>query len=211
MKRVLVICGDVWHPAETVRRGMAGLCADGFELEFVEGHINDLSARLPDYSVVPLAKDNMISAADQRPWLTPDKVVEFRKHLRLGKGLVVSHAGTSRYEEVPEMLEIIGGKFVHHPDQTDVTLEPLHGHLLTAGVTNFTVHDEHYFMAMNGSPVDVFLQSRSRHGVQPAGWTRSEGGGRVCVLTPGHNLEVWLHPSFQKLILNALRWSAKLI
>jgi type 1 glutamine amidotransferase len=46
--------------------------------------------------------------------------------------------------------------------------------------------------------------------VQPAGWTRAEGAGRVCVLTPGHNLEVWLHPEFQKLLLNACRWTAKL-
>jgi uncharacterized protein len=25
-------------------------------------------------------------------------------------------------------------------------------------------------------------------------------------LTPGHNLEVWLHPSYQALLLNTLRW-----
>jgi type 1 glutamine amidotransferase len=91
-----------------------------------------------------------------------------------------------------------------------VTIEPRSGHPLTKEVAAFTVRDEHYFMAMNDVAVDVFLHSRSEHGVQPAGWTRSEGEGRVCVLTPGHNLEVWLHPSFQKLLLNALRWSAKL-
>jgi hypothetical protein len=30
------------------------------------------------------------------------------------------------------------------------------------------------------------------------------------VLTPGHNLEVWLHPDFQKLLHNGLTWLAKL-
>jgi len=55
----------------------------------------------------------------------------------------------------------------------------------------------------------VFLHTRSRHGVQPAGWTRAEGLGRVGVLTPGHNLEVWLHPGFQKLLQNGLNWVAK--
>jgi hypothetical protein len=29
------------------------------------------------------------------------------------------------------------------------------------------------------------------------------------MLTPGHNLEVWLHPSYQALILNGLRWCSK--
>jgi hypothetical protein len=28
----------------------------------------------------------------------------------------------------------------------------------------------------------------------------------VCLLTPGHNVDVWLHPSYQALIQNALRW-----
>jgi type 1 glutamine amidotransferase len=53
--------------------------------------------------------------------------------------------------------------------------------------------------------------SRSEHDEQPAGWRRTDGAGRVAVLTPGHNLEVWLHPSYQKLILNALRWCGRII
>jgi type 1 glutamine amidotransferase len=65
-------------------------------------------------------------------------------------------------------------------------------------------------MSLNDAQADVFLRSHSKHGVQPAGWTRIEGEGRVCVLTPGHNLEVWRHPEFQKLLLNALRWAAKM-
>ena len=53
---------------------------------------------------------------------------------------------------------------------------------------------------------DLFLTTRSEHGAQPGGWTRLEGDGRVCVLTPGHNVEVWLEPNYQVLIANALRW-----
>ena len=41
---------------------------------------------------------------------------------------------------------------------------------------------------------------------RPGGWTREEGTGRVCVLTPGHNVEVWLHPIYQALLGNTLRW-----
>jgi type 1 glutamine amidotransferase len=52
----------------------------------------------------------------------------------------------------------------------------------------------------------VFLTTVSEHGTQPGGWTRLEGQGRVCVLAPGHNLEVWLAPAYQTLIANALRW-----
>ncbi len=60
-----------------------------------------------------------------------------------------------------------------------------------------------------GEPgADVFLTATSQRGTQPAGWMRGMWKGRVCVLTPGHNLEVWLHPGFQTLLRNALSWCA---
>jgi type 1 glutamine amidotransferase len=108
------------------------------------------------------------------------------------------------------MNSFLGGAFVSHPDQCPVTLEPRPGHSLTAGIEPFTVVDEHYFVALDDAGADVFLHARSKHGVQPAGWRRREGEGRVGVLTPGHNAEVWLHPHFQKLLLNVLRWAAKM-
>ena len=211
MNSLLVICDDVWHPAETIRRGLAPLRAGGFEFEFLETGSKCLMERLPNFSTILLARANLISLTDQRPWLTPAAAAALQDHLRRGKGLVVIHAGTSRYEQSPGMGEMIGGAFVRHPDQCAVTVEPRAGHPLVNGVSKFTMHDEHYFMAMNDTGADVFLHSRSEHGVQPAGWTRTTAdGGRVCVLTPGHNLEVWLHPEFQKLLLNALHWTAKL-
>ena len=66
--------------------------------------------------------------------------------------------------------------------------------------------DQHYFLDLDDDQADVFLTMVLEHGRQPGGWTRIEGAVRVCVLTPGHNVEVWLHPSYQTVIQNALRW-----
>jgi uncharacterized protein len=101
---------------------------------------------------------------------------------------------------------LIGGAFLHHPKQCPVTIEPAAGHPLTSGTTSFTETDEHYHMALDDESADVFMTATSQHGSQPAGWTRAEGQGRVAVLTPGHNVPVWLHPSFQSLLRNALNW-----
>jgi type 1 glutamine amidotransferase len=165
---------------------------------------------LPNFAAVVLAKANMISANDHRPWLTAGSEPAFRDYLRRGNGLLIVHGGTSRYGELPLMRAVMGGAFSSHPPECAVRLEPKASHRLARGVEIFTVRDEHYVMAFEGSEADVFLHSHSEHGVQPAGWTRSVDGGRVCVLTPGHNLEVWLHPQFQTLLNNALRWIAKL-
>jgi type 1 glutamine amidotransferase len=77
---------------------------------------------------------------------------------------------------------------------------------VTAGITSFTVFDEHYFMHLDDAGAEIFLTTTSEYGAQPGGWTRYEGDGRVCLLTPGHNLDVWLHACYQALIGNALRW-----
>ena len=116
--------------------------------------------------------------------------------------------GTVGYEETTALRKLIGGVFVHHPPQCPVTVTAEAGHPLAAGVQPFTLQDEHYHMAYDAKNADLFMISESEHGTQPAGWTRTPGDGRVCVLTPGHNVEVWLHPSYQTLLGNALRWCA---
>ena len=207
--RALVLCDDTWHPAATVRRGLGVLDGD-FDFEFLADGAAWSAQRMEEFPLTVLAKANITSAKSAQPWLTEQTQSAFPDYVRRGNGLAVIHAGSSRYEKLPAMNALIGGAFVSHPDQCDVTIQPVQGHSLADDVVPFTVHDEHYFMAMNVAASDVFLESRSAHGVQPAGWTRTEGAGRVCVLTPGHNLEVWLHPEFQKLLSNALRWTAKL-
>ena len=208
--RTLVVCNDTWHSGEIAKRGLAAPGHCGFAFEFLDDGAAWSPARMAEFPVVVLAKSNVVSARDERPWLTADSQRVFQDCVRRGNGLVVIHSGASRYEKLPAMNALIGGAFVGHPDLCAVTMEPRSGHALTAGVAPFTVRDEHYFMSLDEAQADVFLRSRSEHGVQPAGWTRNEGAGRVCVLTPGHNLEVWLHPSFQKLLSNALSWAAKL-
>jgi type 1 glutamine amidotransferase len=206
--RALVICGDAWHPAETVRRGLAPL--NGFDFEFLEAGANSPAELPAKFPVVVLARANIISASDQRVWLTPESELAFQNHLRRGHGLLVVHGGTSRCGELPAMRRAMGGAFLRHPPECPVTLEPSASHKLSRGVENFTVRDEHYLMTYDGPEADVFLRSRSEHGVQPAGWARLADGGRVCVLTPGHQLEVWLHPEFQKILSNALNWTSGL-
>ena len=62
---------------------------------------------------------------------------------------------------------------------------------------------------VDGTPEQNVMSPAAEHGVQPGGWRRNEGKGRVCVLTPGHNLEIWQHPSYQKLLLNSIHWCSQ--
>jgi type 1 glutamine amidotransferase len=207
--RTLVLCDDLCHPGVIVRRGLEALGDCGFDFAWLENCADWSAKRMEEFSLVVLAKSNVVSAKDKRAWLAKDSEQDFCNHIRRGNGLVVIHSGTAGYAELPVMRGVICGTFLHHPPQCRVTIEPKYRNPLTDGVTPFTLQEEHYFMELDNAAADVFLLSRSEHGVQPAGWTHTEGGGRVCVLTPGHRLEVWLHPEFLKILSNALRWAAK--
>ena len=207
--QTLVLCDDHWHPARVPREGLSPLKEQGFTFDWIEDTRDWSTERMLAYPLVILTKSNHVSSRDKSGWMTDEVQSAFADYLRKGNGLLAIHSGTADYQEMPVLLSLLGGVFTHHPEQCAVTIEPKIDHQLTMGISSFTVKDEHYFMAINDPNVDVFLTTHSEHGEQPAGWMRTEGAGRVAVLTPGHNLEVWLHPSYQALLLNALRWCGR--
>lgn len=204
---VLVIADDYWHPAKVARAGLEPLDKGDFEFDWIEDGAAWSAEQMAAYPVVILVKSDNTTAANRDPWITSEVQEAFADYVRQGHGLLAIHSGTV-LAKLPVLRGLIGGTFTHHPPQCPVTVEPQQGHLLTTGSEPFTLQDEHYFMELDDPQVDVFMTSTSEHGTQPAGWTRIEGQGRVCVLSPGHNAEVWLHPSFQTLLCNALRWCA---
>ena len=205
--RILVCCDDRFHPGADVRAGLAPLLlSTDCEVEWLDGREISEATDLRRYKVVLLAKANVLSRADPRPWLKPEDV-SFLEYVHEGGGLLVVHAGLAGHAQVPAMRAVTGGAFVHHPPPCEVAVEPQPGHAITAGVdAAFPIFDEHYFAEVDVPATDVFMTTRSVHGEQPAGWTRLEGAGRVCALSPGHFKEVWLHPAYQRLLRNALQW-----
>ncbi len=205
--RVLVLADDYWHPAEVVREGLAPMTAQGYTFDWVVDGAAWSAEKMADYPLVILSKSNNTTQEDKTPWVTPEVEEAFADYVQRGGGLLVTHSGTV-YKATETLHPLIGGAFEHHPPQCAVTHTPEAGHPLTEGVEAFTATDEHYHMVVEPAVTDVFLTTTSEHGTQPGGWTRTAGAGRVAVLTPGHNPEVWLHPSYQTLLDNVMRWCA---
>jgi type 1 glutamine amidotransferase len=208
--KTLVLCDDYWHPARIARASLGELKGTEFIFDFMENARDWSQETMMQYPLVILTKSNHVSSTDQTEWMTDAVQAAFADFVRGGNGLLDIHSGTAEYTDKPVLRRLLGGVFTHHPEQCPVTMNPHQSHPLSTGIAPFTLKDEHYFIALNDSQADVFMTTTSEHGTQPGAWRRVEGEGRVAVLTPGHNLEVWLHPSFQALLLNSLRWCGKL-
>ena len=106
------------------------------------------------------------------------------------------------------MRKLMGGFFLTHPEGLPpVKYAPILGNSICKGVEPFAIEDEQYICSVDIDRVNPFLMANtSERGATVAGWTRFEGDGLVCVLTPGHTQEVLLQKNMQRLLKNAAEW-----
>jgi len=224
MKKILVLAGDIWHPAEVIRTGLSYLGEFYDSMEFMEDAKDMLSAGdLKQYDLIICCKGNNLTSGNTSPWFeqgvneaTP---CDLRKYVEDGGGFLSVHAGNSFGEmkeerfDIParEYINLVGCRFVTHPSRCPVNyqISPA-SHPVTEGVTDFTVRDEHYQIELTAKDALILMTSSSKDGADmPAGYVREIGQGRLCALMPGHILDVWKNPEFQKLLLNAINWCIK--
>ena len=202
--KILAICDDFYHHGEIIKEGLAFL-ADECQITFA----GDAAGELCQYDAVILAKDDQISKSNRDSWLTEDAEKRLAEYAAAGGGLIFLHAGCVLCKKSQLLESIAGCKFISHPEQCVVDFTMPAPHAITDGAKEFSEMDEHYFIDFSATDADIFLEGKSPSGAQPAGYARTHGGGRVCVLTPGHNLSVFFNGEYQKIITNAVHWCAK--
>lgn len=221
--RILLICDDYWHPGQ--------IPIDGFSLlndkEFDFDIIVDANELKPDtfsnYSVIILSKSRTLSPDDDFRWMSESLQQAFIDYVESGGGLLVTHSGLVSAENNERLDMLIGSKFAFHPDSSHVLAQPIKTHPIVNGAQMFCEFDEHYRLEILADDIDVFMASYSpplgdkskieedsyfnaTAWLGAAGYSRTQGKGRVCALTPGHYIEVWKNPQYQLILKNALNW-----
>lgn len=214
MENILVLCDDLWHPAEVIEKGLAARKDERFCFDIVKAAKDIITPeRIAKYRLIICCKGNSVIAANTAPWfeegVTEVMPRDFEAYIQNGGGMLVVHSGLSFNEkDQPDYTALVGAGFVNHPPRCTVDLhieQP--DHPITEGVKDFTIRDEHYELKMCCDDYDVFMTSSSeKGGTQNAGYTRVIGDGRLCAISPGHTLDVWENPSFIRLITNAMEW-----
>ena len=223
--RVLLLCDDYWHPGQAAIEGAAPLAERGFRFDTITNANDFAPDMLPHYAVVLLCKCDEASHTDRQSWKTDAVQQAFIHYVEGGGGLLAVHSATVPGEHTEALDQLIGCKFLDHPHDCPVTVQPVKPHPVTAGVEMFCETDEHYRIALLAPDADILIASYSPPqgearkyredpynntpaAICPAGYVRTQGKGRVCVLTPGHHAAVWHNPHFQQLLSNALHWCA---
>jgi Trehalose utilisation. len=203
MKNVIALVGDYWHAGDMIREalGQAAEAAGGIALAFAEhGELKERLKERPD--AVVLFKQNPLNAPEEphNPWMSPETEAAIIEYVKGGGRWLAWHTGMAGYDKDGAYVEMLRGRFLHHPKMSDVTYTRA-----SDGAEVMTLFDEHYFVEADEARTNVFLRSRSADGESLAGWEHGYGEGKVCCLTPAHAREALLDPKFQALLAERLR------
>jgi type 1 glutamine amidotransferase len=134
-----------------------------------------------------------------------------------GGGLVGIHGVTASFGNSKVWFNLMGGRFAGHAAGThDMLIDIVDPkHPITDGVMPFTVNDEEYTYRFADVKRNVIGKFRERpaktvekNGNNDILWTIEAGKGRVFHSGLGHDVKAWSNPSFQKVIIQGIYWSA---
>lgn len=173
------------------------------------------------YDRVDLAGFDVVLLYDMPRVITAAQKAKFLALLDRGTGLVVTHHALCSYPGWPEYERIIGGRYVEKggaPGTTpsgyehDVELPVVVSgkkHPITAGLANFTIHDEIYWGYRVGADVTPLLTTPHPKSGNPLAWCRTERQSRVAYLLLGHDALAYANPNYRRLVANAIQWAAR--
>jgi len=215
--RLLIITGG--HDFETneffqMFKGLPGVTFQAAAHPLAQAGLKPEAARA--YDVVVLY--------DMWQEITDEAKSNFVARLQEGKGLVVLHHAIANYQKWPEYERIIGGRYYLQKTLVGGVEKPrsayLHGvqfrarvvdqgHPVTAGVSDFDIHDETYNLFDVAPESHRLLATDEPTSGKIIGWAKTYEQARVVYLQLGHDHFAYENPNYRRLVANALRWTAR--
>lgn len=156
--------------------------------------------------------------------ITEEAKAHFISLLQRGKGLVALHHSLGSYQGWEEYTQIIGGKYHLQPYMKDGQERPAstfqHGvrftvqiadpdHPVTRGLTSFEILDETYGLFEVLPQVKPLLTTEEPTSGPTIGWAHTYGRSRVVYLQLGHDHAAYENPAYRRLVVQAIRWTAR--
>jgi type 1 glutamine amidotransferase len=109
-------------------------------------------------------------------------------------------------EERGRYIDLIGGRFVHHPPCQEFQVEiEERDHPITRGIENFKIIDELYVLDRRPRDAYILATARWEDRPQPLIYTKSRGG--VIYNALGHDQAAYDNPAFIRLVVQGIQWA----
>ncbi|MEQ8675133.1 MAG: ThuA domain-containing protein [Aggregatilineales bacterium] len=212
-KKALFLAGG-WdgHEPQATANLFAGLLQDaGYETEVSETLDSLLDAEA-------LSTLDLIVPMWTMGKITPEQLKGLLTAAESGVGIGGWHGGMGdSFRESTEYQFMVGGQWVAHPGNIiDYTVQITnHEHPITAGINDFAMHSEQYYMHVDPSN-DVLGTTTFNadhvawinNTVMPVIWTRTWGKARVSYCSLGHVLADFDVPEAREIVRRGLLWAS---
>lgn len=178
------------------------LAAAGFDVKLSEDRDDFLAERLADVDVVVVYTTGGS--------LTDKQAEGLLNFVKGGRGFVGVHSAADSFHNCPAYERMVGGVFLTHPPTLPHTFRVCNSaHPCVQGVAaEFNMPEELYMLDYIGR-FDPLLEVEFNSFKLPAAWVKPYGCGRVFYSALGHGQEQTENPHFQRMVVNAVRWSAE--
>lgn len=175
-----------------------------------EGYVRDMAGK---YDVVVLY--DMLNG---KPEVRDTRnLFEF---VRAGGGVVALHHVLAAFASRKDFHDLIGGEYLWEATgnlaastyRFDVDMH-VHvadrQHPVTAGITDFDIHDEAYGGLWVAPNAHVLLTTDHPASNKAIAWVTPNEHARTVTIQLGHGEEAFANQSYRKLVVQAIRWAAK--
>jgi type 1 glutamine amidotransferase len=180
---------------------------------------------------------NLLEAGtDNQPPMTAEGKQALFDHVKSGKGFVGTHSASDTFhtdneskkgperftnhgEKADPYVRFLGGEFIKHGAQQiakQTVVDQKFPGFESIGA-EYSFHEEWYSLKDFTPDIHVLtvMDAPSMTGGDyarppfPTTWARKEGEGRVWYTAMGHREDVWVNPTFQKILVGGLKWSLR--
>lgn len=176
------------------------------------------------YEREDLLHHDVVVLYDMMRDITPAQQARLRALTEKGVGLVVLHHALAAYQRWPEYKQLIGGHYVEPNPEKPGTVTEQAGyqhdeevpvvivakdHPVTAGLKDFTIHDEIYWGFRVQPDVTPLITTTHPKSGKPLGWCKTQGKSRVVYLQLGHGPEAFNNENYRKLVAQSIQWASR--
>lgn len=190
------------------------------EIRFTEArHLRDADA----YERADLTGYDAVVLYDMPKSITESQKARFLSLFDHGIGLLVLHHALVSYQDWPAYERIIGGRYAEEEGKSGVVTAQVgyehdveipvtivaRKHPITAGMKDFTIHDEIYWGFRVQPDVTPLISTTHSKSGKPLAWCRAQGKSRVVYLQLGHDHSAYDNPNYRRLVARSIRWVAR--